>query len=93
MLAALPAVDPRELHALGDTLGRDEGAFTAFVDTVRDWLSARVIVPGAEPARLNRIAEVWDKLNATARDVKDYNLERKPLVFNVFDWLAAATRG
>jgi DNA polymerase-3 subunit delta' len=94
MLAALPAVDPRELHALGDALGRsDETAFTAFVDAVRDWLSARVTVPGAEPARIVRIAEVWDRLNASARDVSIYNLERKPLVFNVFGWLAAATRG
>jgi DNA polymerase-3 subunit delta' len=93
MLAALPAVDPRELHALGDALGRDETSFTAFVDAVRDWLSARVTVPGAEPARLLRIAEVWERLNASARDVAIYNLERKPLVFNVFGWLAAATRG
>ena len=93
MLAALPAVDPRQLHALGDALGRDETAFTAFVDAVRDWLSARITVAGAEPRRLDRMAEVWEKLNATARDVVDYNLERKPLVFNVFGWLAAATRG
>jgi DNA polymerase-3 subunit delta' len=93
MLAALPTVNPRELHALGDALGRDETAFTAFVDAVRDWLSARITVAGAEPRRLDRMAEVWEKLNITARDVIDYNLERKPLVFNVFDWLAAATRG
>jgi DNA polymerase-3 subunit delta' len=93
MLAALPTVNPRDLHALGDSLGRDEAAFTAFVDTVRDWLSARITVAAAEPRRLDRMAEVWEKLNATARDVTDYNLERKPLVFNVFDWLAAATRG
>jgi DNA polymerase III subunit delta' len=93
MLAALPTVNPRDLHALGDALGRDETAFTAFVDAVRDWLSARITVTGAEPRRLDRMAEVWERLNATARDVTDYNLERKPLVFNVFDWLAAATRG
>jgi DNA polymerase III subunit delta' len=94
MLAALPAVDPRELHALGDALGRnDESAFTAFVDAVRDWLSARVTVAGAEPARLVRMADVWEKLNVAADDTKVYNLERKPLVFNVFGWLAAATRG
>jgi DNA polymerase-3 subunit delta' len=93
MLAALPAVNPRDLHALGDALGRDETAFSAFLDAVRDWLSARITVAGAEPRRLDRMAEVWEKLNATARDVVDYNLERKPLVFNVFGWLAAATRG
>src|SRR5436305_6812227 len=93
MLAALPAVDPRELHALGDSLGRDESAFTAFVDAVRDWLSARITVPGAEPARLVRIADVWDKLNVAADDTQVFNLERKPFVFNVFGWLAAATPG
>jgi DNA polymerase-3 subunit delta' len=93
MLAALPAVNPRDLHALGDALGRDETAFAAFVEAVRDWLSARITVAGAEPRRLDRMAEVWERINATARDVVDYNLERKPLVFNVFDWLAAATRG
>jgi DNA polymerase-3 subunit delta' len=94
MLAALPAVDPRELHALGDALGRsDESAFTAFVDAVRDWLSARVTVAGAEPGRLVRMAEVWEKLNTAARDVEIFHLERKPFAFNVFGWLAAATRG
>jgi DNA polymerase-3 subunit delta' len=93
MLAALPSVDPRNLHALGDALGRDEASFAAFVDAVRDWLSARVSLAGTEPQRLARLAEVWEKLNATVRDVLDYNLERKPLVFNVFGWLAAATRG
>ena len=93
MLAALPTVNPRDLHALGDALGRDETAFTAFVDAVRDWLSARITVAGAEPRRLDRIAEVWEKVNSAAGDVAEYNLERKPLVFNVFGWLAAATRG
>jgi DNA polymerase-3 subunit delta' len=94
MLAALPAVDPRELHALGDTLGRsDESALAAFVDAVRDWLSARITVAGAEPGRLVRMAEVWEKLNTAARDVEIFHLERKPFAFNVFGWLAAATRG
>ena len=93
MLAALPAVDPRELHALGDALGRgDESALTAFVDAVRDWLSARLIA-GAEPGRLVRMADVWDKLNRAARDTEVFHLERKPMVFNVFGWLAEASRG
>src|SRR5882757_9003836 len=60
LLGALPAVDPRALHALGDALGRDESAFTAFVDTVRDWLSARVTAARAEPGRLAHFAEVWE---------------------------------
>ena len=40
-----------------------------------------------------RIAEAWDKINGAARDAHEYNLERKPLVFNVFGWLAEAARG
>jgi DNA polymerase-3 subunit delta' len=93
MLGGLPAVDPRALHALGDALGRgDESAFTAFVDAVRDWLSARVTAARAEPGRLAQFAEVWDRLNRAARETQTYNLERKPMVFNVFGWLAEAAR-
>jgi DNA polymerase-3 subunit delta' len=44
-------------------------------------------------ARLNRFAEAAEHINAAARDVETYNLERKPLVFNVFGLLAEATRG
>ena len=93
LLGALPAVNPRDLHALGDALGRDESAFAAFVDAVRDWLSARVTAARAEPSRLARFAEVWDRLNKAARDVEIFHLERKPMVFNVFGWLAEASRG
>jgi DNA polymerase III subunit delta' len=93
MLDALPAVDPRALHALGDALGRDESAFTAFVDAVRDWLSARVTAGRAEPGRLAGFADVWERLNRAARDVEVFHLERKPMVFNVFGWLAEASRG
>ena len=93
LLGALPAVNPRDLHALGDALGRDESAFAAFVDAVRDWLSARVTAARAEPSRLARFADVWDRLNKAARDVEVFHLERKPMVFNVFGWLAEASRG
>ena len=93
LLGALPAVNPRDLHALGDALGRDESAFAAFVDAVRDWLSARVTAARAEPARLARFADVWGRLNRAARDVEIFHLERKPMVFNVFGWLAEASRG
>jgi DNA polymerase III subunit delta' len=45
------------------------------------------------PARRAQLAEVWEKVNAAARDADTFNLERKPLVFNVFSWLAEASRG
>src|SRR6476660_2553413 len=43
LLATLPRVDPRELHALGDALGTsDRVALAAFVDGVERWISKRL---------------------------------------------------
>ena len=92
-LAALPATDAKALHALGDALsGPDDGAFTIFVEVVRDWLSARLDTEPREPRRLARVAEVWEKVNRAARQVEEYNLDRKPLVFAVFGLLAETAR-
>jgi DNA polymerase III subunit delta' len=96
LLAILPKVDPRELHALGDALGTsDRAALAAFVDSVDRWVAERLKVDGRSNAnlpRLARLAEVWEKIARAARDTQDYNLERKPLVFSVFSLLAEATR-
>ena len=89
-----PRSIPRALHALGDRLyGADPATLAAFVDTVNAWLSARLAAGPPDAARLDRVAEAWEKVNQAARDVAEYNLERKPLVFNVFGWLAEAARG
>jgi len=94
LLERLPRVDPLALHALGDRLyGVDPAPLATFVDTVNAWLSARLTAGKEAPARLARLAEVWEKVNAAARDVEEYNLERRPLVFNVFGWLAEASHG
>ncbi len=97
LLATLPRVDPRELHALGDALGgSDRVALAAFIDSVERWVSARLRADDANAnanlPRLARLAEVWEKINRAARDTESYNLERKPLVFSVFGMLAEATR-
>ncbi len=95
LLNALPQLDQRELHALGDALGgSDKVSLAAFVDSVDRWLSAQLAVddPNANLPRLARLAEVWEKINGAARDTAEYNLERKPLVFSVFGMLAEATR-
>jgi DNA polymerase III subunit delta' len=95
LLAALPRVDPRELHALGDALGgSDKVALATFVDSIDRWVGARMRTadPNADLPRLARLAEVWEKISRAARDTAEYNLERKPLVFSVFGMLAEATR-
>jgi DNA polymerase-3 subunit delta' len=94
LLAQLPAIDRRALHALGESLERaDRLVLATFVDVVRDWLSARLAGEPPRAGRLMRLAQAWEDVNRTAREVETYNLERKPLVFKVFGWLAEAARG
>jgi len=94
LLGLLPATDPRALHALGESLERaDRLVLATFVDAVRDWLSARLAGELRQGGRLVRLAQAWEDVNRTAREVEMYNLERKPLVFKVFGWLAEAARG
>jgi len=94
LLERLPALDSHALHALGDRLyGTDPAMLAAFVDTVNAWLSASLRATPQDRARLDRLAQAWEKINSAARVAEDYNLERKPLVFNVFGWLAEAARG
>jgi len=91
LLDRLPAVDPQALHALGDALGGFEPQrLASFIDAVNEWLANRLAA--ADRGRMLRIAEAWDKVNQAARDADEYNLERKPLVFSVFGWLAEAAR-
>jgi len=94
LLARLPAVDPADLHALGDALaGTDPQPLAAFLDAVNAWLAQRLDGGRGDLARLDRLAEASEHINAAARDTETYNLERKPFVFNVFGLLAEATRG
>jgi DNA polymerase-3 subunit delta' len=95
LLATLPQVDPRELHALGEALGTsDRVALAAFIDGIDRWIGEKLRTGdvNANLPRLARLAEVWEKIVRAARDTESYNLERKPLVFSVFGMLAEATR-
>jgi len=93
LLGQLPDPDPRALHGLGEAIGgTDPKTLEAFMDTVNGWLSTRIGAGTQGPAQMARVAEIWDKVNRTARDVEAYNLERKPLVFAVFGALAEAAR-
>jgi DNA polymerase-3 subunit delta' len=94
LLEALPEMDPKALHALGDALaGNDRATLASFVDTVERWLIERLgSGSNANLASLARISEVWEKVLRDARAAQEYNLERKPLVFSVFGMLAEAMR-
>ncbi|MBY0380752.1 MAG: DNA polymerase III subunit delta' [Xanthobacteraceae bacterium] len=94
LLDTLPNLDPRALHALGDALPlSDRVALRAFVDSIDRWLTGQLRRPDLEAnlPRLARLAEVWEKITQAARETESFNLERKPLVFSVFGWLAEAT--
>jgi len=96
LLATLPRVDPRELHALGDALGgSDRVALGAFIDSVDRWVSERL---RSDDANANANLPALHAGGGVGKDQprrarhRIYNLERKPLVFSVFGLLAEATR-
>jgi DNA polymerase-3 subunit delta' len=93
LLDQLPHVDARALHAFGDAIATaDQSVFDAFIDTVNGWMERR-LDEAVDRARLARIAEAWEKVNAAAGETRAYNLDRRPLIFNTFGALAEATRG
>lgn len=93
LIAQLPDPDPRALHALGDALGgTDPQTIQTFMDLVNGWLSSELHGASDALPRMARLADTWDKVNRAARDVEAYNLERKPLVFSVFNALSDAIR-
>jgi DNA polymerase-3 subunit delta' len=92
-LEQLPRLDWRALHALGDKLaGTEAETLAAFMDAVNGWLSERLKLGPIESGRMVRVAEAWDKINRAGRDTEEYNLDRKPFVFQVFGTLAGAAR-
>lgn len=94
LLARLPAIDMRDLHALADSLAiADSRVFEIVLDTVNDWLSARLSQSLSDARRAARLADIWSELNEAASVTDIYNLERKPLIFRTFGRLADAARG
>ncbi|HLL27657.1 MAG TPA: DNA polymerase III subunit delta' [Xanthobacteraceae bacterium] len=91
LLAKLPAVDGEALHKLGDKLYGGDSLYV-FAEAVEDWLALAATEKGAAPARLARFAQTWENVRRAAAETDIYNLDRKPLVFQVFSMLAEATR-
>ncbi len=94
LLNALPQIDVRALHALGDALGgADQRKVAGVIDAINGWLSAQVTQVPQDKIRLARVAQAWEKVNRAAAEAEEFNLDRKPLIFNVFGLLAEASRG
>lgn len=93
LLAQLPQPDQRALHALGDAIsGTEPRSLATFMDIVNDWMSRQMREGAQETVALARLARASETINGAARDVGEYNLERKPLVFSVFGALSEAAR-
>jgi DNA polymerase III subunit delta' len=105
LFARLPNLDVGQMHAFADSVtgrGADD-AYHGFLDLLRDWLARRVRREpeppggGATPAAaaalpLARWAEVWEKVEHSAADAEEYNLDRKQVVLSTLMTLARATR-
>lgn len=78
VVGKLPGVDWAAAMRLADRFAGAAGAeaHERFVLAVYDWLAARARGT-ADPARLEPIAELWDKLRRTAREVDALNIDRK----------------
>lgn len=95
VLERLPQVEPAALYALAEALAGRQAeadfdlAFAAFTDWIADTVRARA---GEGAACLAPLVEVWEKSARAARDARDFNLDRRPLVISMFGDLADAVR-
>jgi DNA polymerase-3 subunit delta' len=95
LLARLPDVDWRDIHAIGDAVaGRDnEPAYESLKANVFAFLDRSVRERAAGgPARLQPYAEAWEKVLDAARETEVLNLDKRPLILSIFAELAAAVR-
>ena len=94
VLASLPEIDWTIVHEIADSVvGRDgSDDFETTLATLFDWMDRRVRSSDAPAARLAPLAEVWEKIAASAREIEAFNLDRRPFILSTFADLAAAAR-
>jgi DNA polymerase-3 subunit delta' len=95
LLARLPNIDWRDVHALGDAAaGRDnQAAYEILMANVFVYLHGSVRDGAARgPAHLQPYAEAWEKVLDAARETEALNLDKRPLILSIFAELAAAVR-
>lgn len=102
--AQLPRINWAAAHALAESVAKRDKTeeFEALLAAIYDWLStqlnARTANTSGGPVQagsLAPLAELWEKIAITARQVETYNLDRRPFLLTLFSDLAnvAAPRG
>ncbi|MBM3555702.1 MAG: DNA polymerase III subunit delta' [Alphaproteobacteria bacterium] len=108
-LLALPELDLKGLHALGDRLARDNAAFALVGELLLAWLQKMIRAgatgraEGAEEGaamlrlagalRLDRWIEVWEKVARLFERADAVYLDKKQVLVAGFDILGRAARG
>ncbi len=97
LLNNLPSVDWARVHDLAEATQGREGleGFESFMAAIFDWLDRFVHEAAAASVAVQRLAplaEVWEKIAASARETQALNLDRRPLVLSIFSDLAVAVR-
>jgi DNA polymerase III subunit delta' len=94
-LDALPAKDDRQLLVFAESLARRDAddAYDLTLETVQRWAGERLQNgAGLGASRLAPMVEVCDKIARAAREIKVFNLDRRPFILELFDDLAEAVR-
>lgn len=96
LLGTLPAIDWRAAHTLADSVQSRQKTedFEAIVTAVFDWIAQRTETLAThnppDLATLARLAELWEKIAASARRTETYNLDRRPFLLTTLKDLAGA---
>lgn len=100
MMADLPQLDWRKVHALADQVARPDGVqhFDSLLIAAFDWLDretsrASDAGQGTAIGLIVAYASAWEALASMARRMTAFNLDRKPVVLALFSDLAAVARG
>jgi DNA polymerase III subunit delta' len=97
VLDALPNAGSQAVQELANAVDGRGGAerMEVLKHTLEDFLSARLHGAAGqtlEGQRLAPLAEVWEKLQLSAREVEVFNLDRRPLVIMLFASLSGAIK-
>lgn len=95
LLNALPGQDGKQILSLAEALARRDAddVYELTLDTIQRWAGEKLRIEAGQGAgRLAPMVEVCDKAARSAREIKVFNLDRRPFILDLFDDLAEAIR-